>query len=164
MGYNSARYIHTLYQAMNLAFADRDFYYGDPYFPPDEPTKGLLSKDYAQAAREGDRLDEERSERQPGRSVSVSGRDRIRFRISLERWTNGRAEGARPAGHRPGRARLSALARSRPHPLRRISLLQSFYAGTTSVEAADAEGWVVSVTPSGGWLPAVHRRAAPASA
>lgn len=29
MGFNSARYIHTLYQAMNLAFADRDFYYGD---------------------------------------------------------------------------------------------------------------------------------------
>jgi gamma-glutamyltranspeptidase/glutathione hydrolase len=25
MGYNSANYIHTLYQAMNLAFADRDF-------------------------------------------------------------------------------------------------------------------------------------------
>jgi gamma-glutamyltranspeptidase/glutathione hydrolase len=32
---------------------------------------------------------------------------------------------------------------------------QSFYTGTTSVEAADAEGWVVSVTPSGGWIPAV---------
>jgi len=26
--------------------------------------------------------------------------------------------------------------------------------GTTSIEAADKEGWVVSVTPSGGWLPA----------
>ena len=26
--------------------------------------------------------------------------------------------------------------------------------GTTSVEAADKDGWVVSVTPSGGWLPA----------
>ena len=26
MGYNSSRYIHTLYQAMNHAFADRDFY------------------------------------------------------------------------------------------------------------------------------------------
>jgi gamma-glutamyltranspeptidase/glutathione hydrolase len=25
-----------------------------------------------------------------------------------------------------------------------------FYAGTTSIEASDAEGWVVSVTPSGG--------------
>ncbi len=26
--------------------------------------------------------------------------------------------------------------------------------GTTSVEAADKEGWVVSITPSGGWIPA----------
>ncbi len=47
LGYNSTRYIHTLYQAMNLAYADRDFYYGDPYYPPDEPVQGLLSKDYA---------------------------------------------------------------------------------------------------------------------
>ena len=47
MGLNSARYIHTLYQAMSLAFADRDFYYGDPYFPPEEPLAGLLSKEYA---------------------------------------------------------------------------------------------------------------------
>ena len=47
MGYNSARYINTVYQAMSLAFADRDFYYGDPYFPPEEPMKGLLSKEYA---------------------------------------------------------------------------------------------------------------------
>ena len=47
MGYNSARYLHTLYQVMNLTFADRDFYYGDPYFPPEEPIKGLLSKEYA---------------------------------------------------------------------------------------------------------------------
>ena len=47
MGYNSARYIHTLYQAMNLAFADRDFYYADPDFEPKTPIQGLLSKDYA---------------------------------------------------------------------------------------------------------------------
>ena len=32
---------------MSLAFADRDFYYGDIYFPPEEPIAGLLSKDYA---------------------------------------------------------------------------------------------------------------------
>src|SRR2546428_4415906 len=49
MGYNSTRYIHTLYQAMSLAFADRDFYYGDPAFPPEEPVRGLLSKEYAKA-------------------------------------------------------------------------------------------------------------------
>jgi gamma-glutamyltranspeptidase/glutathione hydrolase len=47
LGYNSTRYIHTLYQAMSLAFADRDFYYGDPYYPPEEPIQGLLSKEYA---------------------------------------------------------------------------------------------------------------------
>jgi gamma-glutamyltranspeptidase/glutathione hydrolase len=47
MGYNSPKYIHTIYQTMNLTFADRDFYYGDPYFPPVEPMKGLLSKEYA---------------------------------------------------------------------------------------------------------------------
>jgi gamma-glutamyltranspeptidase/glutathione hydrolase len=31
---------------------------------------------------------------------------------------------------------------------------EAFAAGTTSIQAADAEGWVVSVTPSGGWIPA----------
>src|SRR5690606_10967544 len=38
---------HTIYQTMNLAFADRDFYYGDPYFTPRPPIQGLLSKEYA---------------------------------------------------------------------------------------------------------------------
>ena len=47
VGFNSTNYIHNLYQVMNLAFADRDFYYGDPYFDPEEPVEGLLSKDYA---------------------------------------------------------------------------------------------------------------------
>jgi len=32
---------------------------------------------------------------------------------------------------------------------------EMFLQGTTSIEAADEEGWVVSVTPSGGWIPAV---------
>src|SRR5690606_1736402 len=49
MGYNSAKYIHTLYQAMNYAFADRDFYYGDTQRHPEIPIKGLLSKEYAKA-------------------------------------------------------------------------------------------------------------------
>ena len=53
MGYNSPRYIHTLYQAMSLAFADRDFYYGDPALPPDEPIEGLLSKAYARERAKG---------------------------------------------------------------------------------------------------------------
>ena len=71
MGYNSARYIHSLYQAMNLAFADRDFYYGDPYFPPEEPITGLLSKGLCPPAGRADRLGEKRSRCQAGQSVSV---------------------------------------------------------------------------------------------
>ena len=34
------------------------------------------------------------------------------------------------------------------------SYLNNVLEGTTSVEAADKEGWVASITPSGGWLPA----------
>ncbi len=30
MGYNSADYIHTVIEALKLAYADRDTYYGDP--------------------------------------------------------------------------------------------------------------------------------------
>src|SRR5947207_14027420 len=32
---------------------------------------------------------------------------------------------------------------------------EAFTRGTTSIEAADTSGWVVSITPSGGWIPAV---------
>ena len=51
MGYNSARYIHTLYQAMNLAFADRDFYYGDPRLPPEEPIRACCRRSTRARAR-----------------------------------------------------------------------------------------------------------------
>ena len=47
MGYNSSKYIHTVCQAMNLSFADRDFYCGDSHAAPEEPIKGLLSKAYS---------------------------------------------------------------------------------------------------------------------
>jgi gamma-glutamyltranspeptidase/glutathione hydrolase len=42
---------------------------------------------------------------------------------------------------------------SSSHPMDE-EYLQNFWLGTTSVEAADKEGWVVSITPSGGWIPA----------
>ena len=50
MKHNSADYIHTLTEAMKLAFADRDRYYGDPDFVS-VPASGLLSKDYAATRR-----------------------------------------------------------------------------------------------------------------
>lgn len=137
MGYNSASYIHTVYQAMSLAFADRDFYYGDPSFPPEEPIEGLLSKAYAKeraALIQPDRNDPAVGPGDPyphqggsnpyleslkKRSAAVPAFDAARFAAATDPETG------------------------------------SFLRGTTTVMAADEEGWLVSMTPSGGWPPAV---------
>src|SRR5262245_3244183 len=46
MKHNSADYLHTVVEALKLAYADRDTYYGDPEFVQ-TPAEGLLSKSYA---------------------------------------------------------------------------------------------------------------------
>ncbi|HEY7378905.1 MAG TPA: gamma-glutamyltransferase [Steroidobacteraceae bacterium] len=133
MGYNSTRYIQTLYQVMNLAYADRDFYYGDPYFPPAEPIKGLLSKDYARARAKLVGFERNDPDIGPGDPYPFQG-EKNPYQALLQRWHS-----KMPA------ANATAMAQFDRH----------FRLGTTSVEAADDKGWVVSVTPSGGWLPAV---------
>jgi gamma-glutamyltranspeptidase/glutathione hydrolase len=50
MRFNSTDYIHTLVEALKLAYADRDTYYGDPRFNK-IPTEMLLSKAYAAERR-----------------------------------------------------------------------------------------------------------------
>jgi len=45
MGHNSTDYIHTITEALKLALADRQAYYGDPNFAT-IPMDGLLSKEY----------------------------------------------------------------------------------------------------------------------
>ena len=46
MGHNSPQYIHTVAEAIKLALADREAYYGDPDFAT-VPLDGLVSKKYA---------------------------------------------------------------------------------------------------------------------
>jgi gamma-glutamyltranspeptidase/glutathione hydrolase len=138
MGYNSARYIHTLYQAMNLAFADRDFYYGDPYFPPAEPIAGLLSKEYARVRAAQIDWNHNDPYVAPGDPYPYQG-EQNPFADLLERW--------RPRIETRREANLI-------EPVNRLSHDEAFLVGTTSIQAADADGWAVSITPSGGWIPA----------
>ena len=130
MGYNSTRYIHTLYQVMNLAFADRDFYYGDPYFPPEEPMEGLLSKEYAKQRIQQINWERNDPDVKPGDPYPFQGEENP-YLHHLKDW-----------------------AAAKPPVSDDQAFEEDFYAGTTSIQAADAEGWVVSITPSGGWIPA----------
>ena len=146
MGFNSARYVHTLYQAMSLAFADRDFYYGDTYFPPDEPVKGLLSKEYAR--QRFAQINWERNDPglRPGDPYPFQGGENP-YQDLLAKWSSTGAGADVPRSGLQDRPPAQAMSDE--------AFKEAFNAGTTSIQAADEAGWVVSVTPSGGWIPAV---------
>jgi gamma-glutamyltranspeptidase/glutathione hydrolase len=131
MGYNSTRYIHTIYQSMSLAFADRDFYYGDPYFAPDEPIQGLLSKDYAKERSKLVNRDKNDPKIGPGDPYPYEGKTNPYRDVMKQR----------------------GFVAYNDAPIDE-NYLDALHRGTTSIEAADKDGWVVSVTPSGGWVPA----------
>ncbi len=140
MGYNSSRYIHTLYQVMNLAFADRDFYYGDPYTPPAEPIDGLLSKKYAAHRRDQINWEQNNANTKPGDPYKFQKGSNPYLDL-LEKWTP-----IPPKAEAEGTDGFQQASIFTPD--------EQFQMGTTSIQAADAEGWVVSITPSGGWIPA----------
>jgi gamma-glutamyltranspeptidase / glutathione hydrolase len=138
LSYNSAKYLHGLYQVMNMCFADRDFYYGDPYYEPAEPVQGLLSKDYARKRFNEINWEMNDAEAGPGDPYPFEGKANP-YKAILDQWNQDR-----PIGYHSPTVDPSAEFPN-----------QDFYLGTTSIQTADAEGWVVSVTPSGGWIPAV---------
>jgi len=146
LGYNSTSYIHTIYQAMSLAFADRDFYYGDPYFPPEEPIKGLLNKEYAR--QRAAMINRDRNEPQIGPGDPYPFEGKVNPYIDMMKK---RGFDMTP----PGRKNFMPAHDTTDHANQtNDDYMDRLWRGTTSVEAADREGWVVSVTPSGGWIPA----------
>lgn len=146
MGYNSSRYINTLYQTMSLAFADRDFYYGDPYFPPEEPMKGLLNKAYAKQRASLINPDKNEPNIGPGDPYPFEGKTNPYLNILKQRGFNVDPDNKTNPGATPSHDATSFVNDS--------AYMDRLWRGTTSVEAADKDGWVVSITPSGGWLPA----------
>jgi len=172
MGYNTPQYIHTVYQAMSMAFADRDFYYGDPAFHPDLPIKGLLDEAYARKRATEMWADRNNPSVGPGDPYPFEGKKNPYLKLlkvrgfdtdpSVERdfvprhdiiaatdWDGMRNDVIQSVGRDsiPGGDTFSMEESDSAY-------MDRLWRGTTTIQAADAEGWIVSVTPSGGWIPA----------
>jgi gamma-glutamyltranspeptidase/glutathione hydrolase len=91
LGHNSPDYMHTVVEALNLAFADREAYVGDPRFV-NVPTAAMLSDAYA--ARQRARIDMKRAF---GKMPEPGGPE------NSSRKTAGSAETAYAARHGAGR-------------------------------------------------------------
>ncbi|MEN9381781.1 MAG: hypothetical protein RI940_662, partial [Bacteroidota bacterium] len=153
MGYNSSRYIHTLYQAMNLSFADRDFYYGDPRFSVNQPMKGLLSKEYAKQRASEINFMSNNPTAGPGDPYPFEGKQNPYMDLIKARGYKPSSDSSKSKNSfLPAHDAVSYNETTLPTD---AAYMDRLWKGTTTVEAADKEGWVVSITPSGGWLPAV---------
>ena len=139
MGYASADYLHTVTEAMKLAYADRDSYYADPAFVA-VPAQGLLSKDYAR--ERAALIDRSRASR-----AFIAG-DPTRHDPQVKQWTYWKADvkdGTAPTA--PGSA---------PSIDDQRASLGQDSAGvmkdTTHMAIVDKDGNVFDATPSGGWI------------
>lgn len=85
MGFGTAEYLHTISEAIKLAMADRDKYYGDPLFV-DVPLDQLLSKEYANSRRK--LIDEQKAVNHPRPGDLQNGKSSIK-NVKFEKWLGG---------------------------------------------------------------------------
>jgi gamma-glutamyltranspeptidase/glutathione hydrolase len=115
LGHNSPRYVHVIAEALKLAFADRERYYGDVR---DVPLAELLSPAYA------------------------------RERAALIRMD--RAAPAAPPPGDPRRRGAGGATAAAPIAERAAAAAAGGADGTTHIAAADQDGNMICLTPSGG--------------
>jgi gamma-glutamyltranspeptidase/glutathione hydrolase len=125
MGHNSTEYIHTVAEALKLALADRDAFYGDPDFAR-VPGTGLLAPAYAAERRR--LIDPLRA------SLVARPGDPWRFEPG--------ARAPAPAGAERGPRARSVLAATR-------AIVSP---DTTTINVADVDGNLFSASPSSGWF------------
>jgi gamma-glutamyltranspeptidase/glutathione hydrolase len=123
----SAEFVHTVVEAKKLAYADREVYYGDPNFA-EVPMGSLLSDDY-NAARRAQISDTASLDLRPG-TVPGFEDQRARTLALLDALSP-----TDQAVYEPTMAHLSEKK-----------------GDTVHIDVIDAEGNMVAITPSGGWL------------
>ena len=130
MKHNTADYLHTVIEALKLAYADRDTYYADPDFVQ-IPAEGLLSKSYAR----------ERAKRiVPGQASKafVAG-DPLPFDSKVKEWKYWKADIADGSNVVP--------------PTPQTEPLRGILRDTTHIAVIDRDGNMFDSTPSGAWIP-----------
>ena len=130
MKHNSADYLHTVVEALKLAYADRESYYADPAFVQ-TPAEGLLSKAYA---KERARLIDPRHS-----SRAFVGGNPLPFDSKVKSWPYWVAN--IPDAYEPG------APVPNPEPIRGLAK------DTTHISVIDRDGNVFDSTPSGAWIP-----------
>ncbi|KUL97108.1 gamma-glutamyltransferase [Bosea sp. WAO] len=133
MGPASPDYVHHVVEAMKLAFADREAYYGDPDFVK-VPLATLLSEDYANGRRAliGERASHEL---RPG---MIAG---------YERQVETMLGNLRIAGQNGGTASATV-----GEPTLASMVAASRRGDTVHIDVIDRWGNMIAATPSGGWL------------
>jgi len=130
MKQNSADYLHTLVEAMKLAYADRDSYFADQAFV-ESPAQGLLSKAYAK----------ERAAQIDPRHASkgyLAGNP-LPFDSKVKTWAYWVAN-------------MKDATQSEP-PIPQEDLTAGVTKDTTHISVIDTDGNVFDATPSGAWIP-----------
>jgi len=137
MGFGSADYLHTVTEAMKLAYADRDTFYADPAFVQ-VPAEGLLSKAYAQ--ERAALIDPARASK-----AFIAG-DPLKHDSKVKQWTFWKADlkdGTVASGRDVAQADQNAS----------LGLDSAGVSkDTTHIAIVDKDGNVFDSTPSGGWV------------
>ena len=126
---NSADYLHTVVEALKLAYADRDTYYGDPAFVK-TPAEGLLSKAYA--TTRASQIDPLKA------SKGFIAGNPLPYDSKVKTWGYWIANIA--DGSTPGQPAPDA------EPIR------GSVKDTTHIAVIDRDGNMFDSTPSGGWI------------